>query len=487
MNDKTHFHSQTRSSRELESLLHLIDAVSGVGIYEVDLHTNTIYFSEGMYKIFGEDYNSFVPSLDWIDGRSNPDDAMIIRRILERAAIDKDPYFYTRRIKRKDGSWRTVESHGKVISDKGGNAIKFFGVVKDITEKEKGIDDTLERKEAEAANAKNLAILEQSEQVASIGSWEYDLSSRTTLWSKGMYVLFGITPGTEVSPQLYLDFVTEKDKLKAENLIDKITNKFVPIDEHIVIQTAERKKCLHIKAVPYSNEFGEKIKMLGVDIDISERKEAEAKLRQAEEEKQNAILNAVMETQEEERRRIAETLHNEFGQLLTATKFQIRGKAREAEKLLDSAIQLVRSISHELMPPILQDYGLEIALKDLFDSKLPESNIKYYVHITGLKKRINQMTEIAVFRIIQEIVNNIVKHSKATRVDAMIERRQEDIFFRISDNGIGVKETDLITKRKSFGLNYIYNRVHLLKGEIIFDSKPGKGCSLIVTIPYKEI
>ncbi|HEY0895505.1 MAG TPA: PAS domain-containing protein [Sphingobacteriaceae bacterium] len=220
--------------------------------------------------------------------------------------------------------------------------------------------------------------------------------------------------------------------------------------------------------------------------DITERKVTESMLRRTEEEKQKAILNAVMETQEEERRRTAEALHNEFGQLLIATKFSIRNKPTEAERLLDTAVELVRRISGELMPQTLQDFGLETALIDLLESKLQDANIKYTLQLRGLGTRMRQVREIAVFRIIQEIVNNIVRHSKASFVTAEVEVRKTAVEIRITDNGTGIADIEAKREKKSFGLSYIYNRVHLLKGQIVVNSNVNAGTGFSIVIPLSD-
>jgi len=222
------------------------------------------------------------------------------------------------------------------------------------------------------------------------------------------------------------------------------------------------------------------------NLDITQRKETEQKLKQAEDEKQKEIVNAVMQTQEEERRRIAEALHNEFGQLLSIAKFKLPKGSLEAEELLNRAITVVRSISHELMPSILQDYGLQIALKDLCDSKLLDNGINCTSVVSGLNKRLNPIDEIAVYRIIQEIINNIVKHSQASVARIEIERSNRLLSIKIEDKGIGIKKTGTATMKKSFGLQYIANRVHMLKGELDMQSEEGKGVKFYIRIPLQE-
>jgi PAS domain S-box-containing protein len=121
--------------KESEALLKEAEQVAHTGSYEADLLNNTFRFSDGLYRLFGEEHGAFVPSLEWIDAHSHPDDIEKVSTILNQAAADKKPYHYTRRIYRKDGELRILEAHGKVVTDAASNAVKFIGLVQDITER----------------------------------------------------------------------------------------------------------------------------------------------------------------------------------------------------------------------------------------------------------------------------------------------------------------------------------------------------------------
>jgi PAS domain S-box-containing protein len=117
-----------------EARLKAAEAVAGMGSYELDLVTGALHFSEGMYRLFGEVPYAFTPSVEWIDARSDAEDAATIHHVLGQAQHDKLPYHYTRRIRRADGQWRLLESHGRVVCDAAGAAIRFEGIVEEKTE-----------------------------------------------------------------------------------------------------------------------------------------------------------------------------------------------------------------------------------------------------------------------------------------------------------------------------------------------------------------
>jgi PAS domain S-box-containing protein len=127
-----------------EALLRSTEEVAHIGSYEADLLQNTFRFSEGMYRLFGEEPHSFEPSLDWIDSRSFADDVAPVKEILDRAIATGQPYTYLRRIYRRDGELRTLEAHGKVIADAKGQPVKLIGLVQDITERQKAEEDLKE-------------------------------------------------------------------------------------------------------------------------------------------------------------------------------------------------------------------------------------------------------------------------------------------------------------------------------------------------------
>ena len=213
---------------------------------------------------------------------------------------------------------------------------------------------------------------------------------------------------------------------------------------------------------------GTALQVLGVCQNITkerkakeELKLAEAKLHEMEGNRFKEIVDAVINTQEDERARTAEALHNEFGQLLSIAKLKISAEPAEATKILNQAIIEVRKISYELMPPTLEDFGLESAINDMLDKKLPVAGIRYDVTVTGLQKRLIPIMEVAVYRIIQELLNNVVKHSQANFVTLSVINNGR-LSITLEDNGIGISSDDLNKPehKKGFGLNYITGRVH---------------------------
>ncbi len=203
--------------------------------------------------------------------------------------------------------------------------------------------------------------------------------------------------------------------------------------------------------------------------------------------------------EENERRKIAAELHDETGQVLAAAKarlqvamkqlgspsIQTRRALKDTVDLLARALDQVREISHGLHPALLDDIGLPGAVRWLAEQVEDASGIRVFVKTKGMNERLPEPLEASLFRIIQEILANIARHSKASRAKVWIDRTTEGLKIAVEDNGVGF---DLETERekpKGLGLRILRQRVRWLGGEMGLQSVPGKGTLVRVTIPVE--
>ena len=219
---------------------------------------------------------------------------------------------------------------------------------------------------------------------------------------------------------------------------------------------------------------------------------AEQRILQLEEEKKLLAARFLVEGQEEERKRIATELHDGLGVLLSATKLQftsIKDVRPENKPLIDKATQFleqassdVRKISHNMMPGLLTKLGLCEALEDLFEKLEDTKGMDAVCEIKGARERLPQNQEIMIYRIVQEMVNNTLKHSGAKKIALRVNvlPSKLDILFR--DNGKGF-EVDKVLEKKSMGLQSIISRVKFLNGTVSINSSPGKGTEFAMQIP----
>jgi PAS domain S-box-containing protein len=214
------------------------------------------------------------------------------------------------------------------------------------------------------------------------------------------------------------------------------------------------------------------------------------------------LMNYVTEVtraQEEERKRIARELHDETIQSLAALALDIqavtRSKPRLSEGVLrridelrrktNNVIDGVRRFSYELRPEVLDQLGLIAALELLTNELSKTSRIRAHVEVTGVERRLSSDLELALFRIVQEAIQNVRKHSGASRVAVIVNYDLDNIRLTISDNGKGFTTmegvTDLASQGK-LGLIGMEERVRLFNGKLTFRSNPGKGTTIIAEI-----
>ncbi len=211
---------------------------------------------------------------------------------------------------------------------------------------------------------------------------------------------------------------------------------------------------------------------------------AEQKIKQLEEEKKLLAAKFLVEGQEEERKRIAKELHDGLGVLLSTTKMQfttIKDKSPEnksiiekATKLLEQATGDVRKISHNMMPGLLTKFGFYEATEDIFDKINETEGLNAGTKIIGDTKRLPENMEIMLYRIIQEMVNNTLKHAEAKNILLDINIQPEMLNIKYSDDGKGFNVEEKIESR-SIGLASIQSRVNFLNGELNIESTFGKG------------
>jgi signal transduction histidine kinase len=221
---------------------------------------------------------------------------------------------------------------------------------------------------------------------------------------------------------------------------------------------------------------------------------AAQQIQQLEDEKKLSEAQSVILGQETERKRIAQELHDGIGILLSTAKLHfdnmmnhIREKntiemVKKADKLLNEASDEVRDISHNLMPGLLSNFGLGEALGEIFDDVHDAGKIAVNYDVTVLQERLPENTEIMLFRVVQELVNNTLKYSDASTITCTTNRKSDYLHLHYTDDGKGF-DPDLTDQSKSLGLSGIRTRIDLMRGKVKIKSSPGEGISVLITIP----
>ena len=211
------------------------------------------------------------------------------------------------------------------------------------------------------------------------------------------------------------------------------------------------------------------------------------RISELEKDKQLVAVDAMLQGQEEERSRLAKDLHDGLGGLLSGVKFSLSNMKdnliitpdnmavfERSLDMLDTSIKELRRVAHNMMPEILTKFGLYEALKEYCNTINATNLLAVKYQPVGMDRRIEKSAEIIIYRIIQELLNNILKHAGATEAIVQLVREEGRLSVIVEDNGKGF-DTALIKNNKGAGLTSIRSRVDYLKGEFDIHSAAGKG------------
>ncbi len=254
------------------------------------------------------------------------------------------------------------------------------------------------------------------------------------------------------------------------------------------------------------NEMAKQIQQYAMVLEDSKKQLEQRVQRRTQQLQQMAtvrgqLLERLISAQEEERRRIARELHDEAGQALTMimmdlarTRDSLPSDATEAKKrvsrsrsLAEQTLAELRKLIHELRPEVLDELGLVPALRSYIKSRLQAENIKAKLNLPELKDRLPPEVEITLFRVIQEAITNILRHSGASMVEVKLAIKNSTIIATVIDNGTGFDVEAAFEAPESWGLRGIRERVTVVGGELNMESKAGYGTRLEVKIPLGSV
>jgi PAS domain S-box-containing protein len=380
------------------------------------------------------------------------------------------------RLLRKDGVVRDAEFRSVANILPG----LHLAIVRDITE----------RKRADEDLRRNRRLLEQAEEVAHVGCWEWDLASGSLVWSAETYRIFGVTP-LKFAPSFegFLERVHPEDRAFIRELNERAIRQggSFAYEGRIVRPTGEL-RFMHARGQAERDAGGRVIRMMGIAQDITERKR--------DEELRTRLLKRLISIHEEERARISRELHDGAGQALTALLVGLRrvedarsltaarmAVARQRELVAQTIDELGR-LARGLRPAVLDDLGLLAALRRYTADQAWLFGIDVVLEADGLgRKRLPRELETMLYRVVQEALANAARHARARRVRVALDRDREMVRLSVSDDGCGFEVERVLEAGAHLGLHSIRERAALAGGRAEIRSRPGHGTMVSVVVP----
>jgi PAS domain S-box-containing protein len=321
--------------------------------------------------------------------------------------------------------------------------------------------------------------------------WEWDMQTGNIFRNDALMDMIGYQMDDPRGLSWWLRRIHPEDRNRVSDKVKESTDKNLLSwqDEYRFKCADGNYKYMRDKGyIVYEN--GLPVKMIGSLQDVSNLKQLENQLMEEKLERQKEISEIVIHVQEKERTRIGHELHDNVNQILSTTKLFVdiltpvgkeekQAKQKSLEYIL-MAIEEIRKLSKELVIPQLKDNGLLASIESLIDDILISTPIKIKFTHDHENDLLSSGKKVAIFRIVQEQLKNILKHSEAKNVEIVLQSKEEDTCLIIKDNGIGF---DSSQTQRGIGLSNIYERTRFYNGSVDIQTKPGEGCVLTVTIP----
>jgi PAS domain S-box-containing protein len=505
--------------RENEERLTLAFAAAQEGVWDWNLETGAVVYSPRWKAMLGYGNDEIEPHVSAWERLLHPDDSERARQVIEGVARGDQDYEVEFRLRHKAGHYVDILSRGfPVRRQPNGTVGRIVGTHLDLTQ----------RKRAEAALRESEERLRLAFAGAQEGVWDWDLETGAVVYSFQWKQMLGYAED-EIEPHVsaWERLLHPDDRLRAREVSDSVARGGRTYEGEFRLRHKDG-HYLHVlsRGFPVRRDpDGSVVRIVGTHFDLTERKQAEEALRRAHEELEGRVRERTAElaqanaslreemgereraerartellarlvfAQEDERRRIAREMHDQFGEQLTALGHAI-GALKEScagrpelharvEALDRIAQQLDRDVDHlvwELRPTALDDLGLRAALANYVQDWSSRVGISAQLHTSGLlDDRLPADLETTLYRIAQEALTNVAKHSRAGNVDVILERRADAVLLIIEDDGVGFDPGERSEPRHGFGLPGMQERATLIGATLQIESAAGEGTTVLV-------
>ncbi len=384
------------------------------------------------------------------------------------------------------GQVRHVESQGNTIPGPDGRVHLVVVVSRDVTE----------RRDMEGALRAREVQLQEAQTVANLGSWEWDVRSGRIWWSDQLRAIFGLDERYQPSLGSFLEMVHPEDRERMSEASRNALDHGQVYDKPFRIVRPDGA----VRTVITSGRMergadNQPTRLLGILIDITDRTWIEARARSVAD-RLRSVSRRLVEVQETERRRLAQELHDRVGQSLTALGLNLRvitgelaassspaviAQLEDCMSLVEGTVDAMRGVMSELRPHVLDDYGLLAALRSHASAYAERTGIRVAIDGEDVHGRIPKGVEVAMFRIAQEALNNVAKHSRATLVAVSLTGAGGSAKLALHDDGVGFDPAQSSADRKQgWGLMIMRERAEAAGARFDLQAAPGRGVRVLV-------
>ena len=468
--------------RESEERLMLAFAGAQEGVWDWNLETGAVVYSPRWKQMLGYADDEIPPTVKAWERLLHPEDWTRANALNDAVQRGRPTYEGEFRLRHKEGHYITVLTRGLPIRrDRDGAVVRIVGTHLDITE----------RKRTEMALRESEERLTLAFAGAQEGLWDWNLETDGCVYSSRWKQMLGYDD-EEIEPHIsaWERLVHPDDRAIADKAHESVARGQPTYEAEFRLRHKDGHYVQILsRGFPVRREAGGPVvRIVGTHFDLTDRKKREAEHARTE------LLAHLVFVQEDERRRIARDMHDQFGEQLTALSLRIAllrdacgerpDLAAHVTALTEIADRLDRDVDQlvwELRPTALDDLGLRAALANYIQEWAERSNVAAELHTTGLlDDRLASEVETALYRIAQEALNNVAKHSRARRVEVILERRPDCVLLIVEDDGVGFSEADGDKTRRGYGLVGMQERAALVGATLEIESTPGKGTTVLV-------